>query len=88
MALKQTRVFQTEEGLSTPVENCYIRVEDMAVVNKSEAIVGVKFYNEDKSVCLSEGRYLFSYDLEGDNLFKQAYNHLKTLEEFNGAVDC
>jgi hypothetical protein len=28
------------------------------------------------------------YDIEGDNPIKQAYEHLKTLPEFEGAIDC
>jgi hypothetical protein len=33
--------------------------------------------------------YSFEYDLNSaDNIYKQAYAYLKTLPEFNGAVDC
>lgn len=35
--------------------------------------------------CIQE----FDYDLNSaDNIYKQAYAYLKTLPEFNGAVDC
>lgn len=32
--------------------------------------------------------HLFVPDLAGPNFIKQAYEHLKTLPEFEGAVDC
>ena len=33
--------------------------------------------------------YNFTYDLNSvDNIYKQAYAYLKTLPEFDGAVDC
>lgn len=32
--------------------------------------------------------YSFNPNMDGANFIKQAYEHLKTLSEFSGAVDC
>jgi hypothetical protein len=32
--------------------------------------------------------YIFTPNMDGGNIIKQAYEHLKTLPEFAGAVDC
>ena len=32
--------------------------------------------------------YTFAPKLDGENFIKQAYEHLKTLEEFKDAIDC
>jgi hypothetical protein len=32
--------------------------------------------------------YEFTPNLEGANFIAQAYDHLKTLPEFSGAIDC
>jgi hypothetical protein len=33
-------------------------------------------------------QFVFAPNLDGPNFIKQAYEHLKTLPEFDGAVDC
>jgi hypothetical protein len=40
---------------------------------------GVEVYSKPHS---------FTPDMDGPNFIKQAYQHLKTLPEFEGAVDC
>ena len=54
---------------------------------------GISFYvdvfktNESPS-SLKQTKYSFTPSLDGQNFIAQAYNHLKTLPEVIGAVDC
>jgi hypothetical protein len=78
-----------ENGLSANVpfnvqDSIYIKVQQVNgdktrvnadVVLTGDSINGKRFYS-------------FTPDLDGPNFIKQAYNYLKTLPEFAGAIDC
>lgn len=78
-----------ENGLSASVpfsvqDSMYIKVQrvagDKTLVNvdvllTGDSINGKRFYS-------------FAPDLNGPNFIKQAYDYLKTLPEFAGAIDC
>lgn len=76
-----------ENGLSC--DKAYIRVEDIHVISKKKMSFMLRFYtsiNIDKSF---EDRYFTCpFELDGENLYIQAYRHLKTLDEFLSAIDC
>lgn len=69
------------------ITNAYIRVQHCLATKHTFTI----FYSIMRS---AEGQVLCErtseapLDLEGPNPIKQAYEHLKTLPEFEGAVDC
>jgi hypothetical protein len=49
----------------------------------------VRSYKENANVPhFADVSYTCAYDLTGANPIAQAYEHLKTLEDFAGAVDC
>lgn len=83
MALKKT--IKTDFGFE--VKDSYIRVEGVRVEkNKIQfqvraSVDGVKPHFADFS-------HECEYVLESDNPIKQAYKYLKTLSEFENAVDC
>jgi hypothetical protein len=83
MALQKTA--QTNFGFD--VKNSYIRVEGVRVEKDKiqfqarTSVDGVKPHFADVS-------YECGYVIEGENPIKQAYEYLKTLPEFDGAVDC
>lgn len=83
MALKKT--VKTPHGFDA--ENAYHRVEGVRVEKDKiqfqarASIDGIKPHFADVS-------YECAYAIEGENPIKQAYEHLKTLPEFAGAVDC
>jgi hypothetical protein len=81
---------QSEFGLiedrteTTTIPNCIIKV--LAIEgNKDELNVTVLI---SKDGLESRRVYSFKPDMDGTNFIKQAYLHLKTLPEFEGAVDC
>jgi hypothetical protein len=69
------------------VQNAYCKVTKVTG-DKSyiECQISV-FENKEQFAPLYSNTYMFVPNLE-DNFIKQAYQHLKTLEEFAGAIDC
>jgi len=63
---------------------CYIKVSEISG-NKEEIMFNVLFKSSEFSLHKS---YSMIPDLEGPNFIKQAYLYLKSLPEFEGAVDC
>lgn len=53
--------------------------------NKNNICFTVIMYKSD--IAIDSKGYNFIPKLEGDNFFKQAYEYLKTLEEFKDAID-
>jgi hypothetical protein len=65
--------------------NCYIKVCKVdGDKNKVEAFV-MSTLTDQSSI---NKTYEFSPDMNGKNFIAQAYEHLKTLPEFAGAIDC
>lgn len=46
------------------------------------------FQTKEAKEPLDKKQYSFAPKMDGDNFIKQAYDHLKTLPEFAGAIDC
>jgi hypothetical protein len=71
-------------GASSLEVNAYIKVK--SVHGGKEAVTAsVEF--SDGQMALQK-QFVFAPDLDGPNFIKQAYEHLKTLPEFDGAIDC
>lgn len=83
MALKKTA--ETNFGFNIP--NAYHRVENIKL-RKTSIDFQVLVYVDSEKNAFEYKNYSCGYDLEGDNPIKQAYEHLKTLPEFEGATDC
>lgn len=69
------------------VDGAYCRVEYPSLTKDSLTFHLRKYVAEDKPF-FEENIYTASYILEGENPFKQAYLYLKTLPEFQDAIDC
>ncbi len=82
MALK---ISTTYRGIN--VEGAYCRVSD---VDLTKSVMDFKIENRanETSEAFSVSEFTCPYDIAGENPIKQAYAHLKTLPEFDGAVDC
>jgi hypothetical protein len=77
--------------------NAYHRVESLSLIGKDQIKFHLRSYVEknkplsDEQVnkpFFAEQVMLAAYAIEGQNPIKQAYEYLKTLPEFAGAVDC
>jgi len=67
--------------------NAYVKVEN-ASVTKDSLLAKVVWRAASNSAPIKNEGFSSSYNLSGENPIKQAYNHLKTLPEFAGVVDC
>lgn len=85
MAIKKT--VTTVQGFEAV--DAYHRVECVEIQGKNLISYRVRSYKDDTGfpffddVAISSG-----YHMNGENPVAQAYSHLKTLPEFDGAVDC
>lgn len=89
MALKQT--FQTEDNFGHPVTltDTYCRVSRV-IGDKTLMHFNVEVLNTEKNRVYMEKSYSFVPAVDGNsaNFIAQAYEHLKTLDEYAGAVNC
>jgi hypothetical protein len=86
MAIQKTYRFDTDFGTVT-VADCYIKVS-MVEVSKSEGMANVSFFDKQNGKLLHSKIYPVPHNLSGSNALIQAYNHIKTLPEFSGSIDC
>lgn len=70
------------------VADAYHRVEDATIISKTRMNFSLKVYKDPTKEAFQSASFACAYDLEGGNPIKQAYDHLKTLPDFAGAVDC
>lgn len=75
------------EHMSVPVNGAYVTVITPSV-DKTSMLIGVYFRANPNDAPFKALSYTVPYSLEGENPFKQAYEHLKTLPEFEGSMDC
>jgi len=87
MALQKTVTLKTNFGTEVEFTNAYVRV-DSVKVDKNFAQALVQTHKEKDGQVLEQKGYSFEYAINGLNPIAQTYNHLKTLPEFAGSVDC
>lgn len=87
MALQKTITLTTNFGTDVSFEKAYVRVENVKV-QKNFARALVQTHKEKDGQVIAQEGFSFGYDLNGLNPIAQAYNHLKSLSEFQNAVDC
>ena len=87
MALKKTTTLKNNFGDDVTFIDAYIKIEKLAG-NKEQIGINVSFYRKLNEQIIDNKNYLFTPLLEGKNFIAQAYEHLKTLPDFAGAVDC
>lgn len=75
-------------GKSIELENVYISIDSISNY-KEFMLAQVCMYSDGNKIYkIEEKSYKIEYSLNGENPFKQAYDYLKTLEEFKDAKDC
>jgi len=87
MALKQNITLKTNFGDDVTFIDSYIKIEKLAG-SKEQLGINVSFYKKQNEQIVGNKNYLFAPSLDGKNFISQAYDHLKTLPEFAGAIDC
>jgi hypothetical protein len=88
MALKKTITLRDSFDEVRDIPNTYIKVHAVSG-GKDQMVADVIFFKDSADgKRLKNSGYIFTPVLDGDNFIKQAYNHIKTLPDFSGAVDC
>ena len=90
MALQKTFIqSQVPFSGSLEIANAYWRVEQViATKTEVQCVATLNKKEGDDVQQVTNKRYSFAPNLEGKNFIAQAYDHLKTLPEFAGAIDC
>ena len=70
-----------------PVMGAYVRVESVQLANGINTFTARRYVAKDAPVAFDSAVYSTAYDINGANPFRQAYECLKTLPEFVGAID-
>lgn len=84
MAIKKTIILSS--GLVA--NDAYIRVVRVNVTWKNSGNVEMSYHVSADQPPFQTRQFSFQYDLQGDNPWRQAYQYIKTLPEFEGAEDC
>lgn len=84
MALSKTTT--THHGIE--VVDAYFRAVNFIFDSKTKMTFNVECFADPEMRPLTQDQYSCTYNLSGGNPHTQAYNYLKTLPEFEGAVDC
>ena len=69
------------------VNGAYCRVENISLVKENMSF-NLRKYVDNTLPFFNEDYYTCNYDINGNNPFTQAYEYLKTLEDFKDAADC
>jgi len=87
MAIQKNVSIKTNINTDAVFEHAYIKVSSVKI-EKDFARALVQTHKEKDGQILEQKGYSFGYELNGLNPIAQAYNHLKSLADFAGAVDC
>ncbi len=84
-----TKQIETSQGFV--LENAYIKIHEqsgnMGIISIRVVTYKDKVAREEGKDFLEEKLYAFVPNLE-ENFIKQGYEYLKTLNEYNNAIDC
>lgn len=84
MALRNN--VQMANGIN--VSNSYIKVGTVSVVQKNILSFNALYSVNAEKPTYQEQSFQCAYNIDKENPIKQAYEYLKTLPDFAGAIDC
>jgi hypothetical protein len=87
MALKKQITLKSNFGDDVTFNEAYIKVETL-IGDKTQMRIDVSVYKKQGEQIVDRKNYFFVPDLSGKNFIAQAYDHVKTLPEFAGYMDC
>jgi len=93
MTLSGKSTIKTEFGIyragdsSVSLDDCYIKVEEVSGT-KQQVNFSVSFDAANETGLYRKYSFVPALADESKNFIAQAYEYLKTLPEFDGAVDC
>lgn len=89
MALKKTFSMENNFGQTSVLSDCYCKITRV-IGDKTQLHVNLEIQNSERNRVYRTDTYGFAPSVEVDakNFIAQAYDYIKTLPEFAGAVDC
>lgn len=89
MALKKDISLKNNFGEQTKVKDVYIKVSEV-LFTKNKAIGKVQFLKAKEDLPFHIDTIVFdaSVGVDSKNAIAQGYDYIKTLPDFDGAVDC
>jgi hypothetical protein len=69
-------------------DSAYISIGHIETLNKTSMSFSLDFRKEKELDAFVTKSFKCNFDVRGDNPYRQAYLHLKTLPEFSDSVDC
>jgi hypothetical protein len=89
MALKHTLTLEDNFGVSCQIPDAYVQVYEVEG-SKVNALARyfVRTQRDGNVLARKEIAFVPAVELGAPNFIAQAYEHMKTLPEFAGAVDC
>jgi hypothetical protein len=87
MALKKQITLKSNFGDDVTFNEAYIKVETL-IGNKTQIRIDVSVHKKQGEQIVDRKNYFFTPNLDGNNFIAQAYEHIKTLPEFAGYMDC
>jgi hypothetical protein len=87
MALTKSLKLTSNFGDEVYFNNPYIKIESLTG-NKNQILIEVVIYKEVNQQSVDRKYYPFTPSLDGKNFIAQGYMYLKTLPQFENAIDC
>jgi hypothetical protein len=87
MAISKNLILIDNYGIEVGINNAYIRIASIEG-NKNSIRVLLETWNSDKTKNIKVEQITFAPSLDGKNFISQAYDHIKTLPEFDNSIDC
>ena len=85
MALRKNLIVKFH-GKDVLFDNCYFKVSSVRGDKTKVNVTVNAVYSDNETVLVKD--FVFTPSMDSGNFIAQAYNHLKTLPEFAGSVDC
>lgn len=86
MALRMTATI-TAYGKNLTFSNAYIKVVNITG-DKEKLVAFVDYYSDKDGNMFKRSDYIIEHKMNDQNAIAQVYEHIKTLPEFAGAIDC
>lgn len=86
MALQMKKTVEVF-GKEVVFDAAYLAIKQLHGGKDKQTLLLVSYDSAAKEHVIDEATYVFTPSMSGENFFKQAYQHLKTLPEFSTAGD-
>ena len=87
MAIKKQITLKSNFGDNVVFNDAYMKINTLSG-DKNKIEFQLYIFKQIDGLLIERKLFSFVPNLDGANFIKQGYEHLKTLPEFAGAIDC